>query len=133
MTLGIHHNSLAGYESAEHINWTAATEDLSTTGTGTFGNALHISGEYAELYMASTNQGEYTGAARLMFMSEGMSGQPADTKGFAINNQNGSSGRQENKITIQSRNDDGSYKNVLFEAFQDSMEFYLYGSDEHKR
>lgn len=31
-----HHNHLAGYLAAEHIDWTAATQDLLTTGKGTF-------------------------------------------------------------------------------------------------
>ena len=78
--------------------------------------------------MASTNQGEYTGAARLMFMAAGMAGQPANTKCFALNNQNGATtDRLENKWTLQSRNDDGSYKDVLVEVYQDSKETHLRG------
>ena len=122
------HDHLAGYNAAEHIDWTAAAADFNTSGTGTFGSALHISGDFAELYMASTNQGEYTGAARLMFMAAGMAGQPANTKCFALNNQNGSTtDRLENKWTLQSRNDDGSYKDVLVEVYQDSKETHLRG------
>ena len=72
----------------------------------------------ANFRLNNTNSTAGAGASQLQFFA-GSSPSAANAKNFAVNNTNGTSG-DENHIAFQSRNDDGTFKAILFRIYQNS-------------